>query len=231
MPAVLITGASRGLGYEFASQYLADGWRVFASCRDPANAGKLQSLAQDPRDTLRIFGLDVTSADSVRDAAAELKDVVIDVLINNAGIAGKQGQTAGNVDYDNWAHVLDVNAMGPMRVTEAFAEHIARSARKLIVTITSAMGSLADNMRGGSIAYRTSKAAVNMAMRSAAIDLKPRGISCVLIHPGWVRTDMGGPNATLSPHDSVAAMRKLIETFGANQSGKFYDHDGREYPW
>ncbi len=121
--------------------------------------------------------------------------------------------------------------MGPLRVIESFSDHIARSERNLVITITSGMGSLADNTSGGSIAYRSSKAAVNMVMRSAAIDLAPRGITCVLVNPGWVRTDMGGPKAPLSPQESVTAMRRLIDTFGPNQSGKFYNYDGREYQW
>ena len=127
--------------------------------------------------------------------------------------------------------VLDVNTMGPLRVTEAFADNVARSERKLVVTITSGMGSIADNTSGGSIAYRSSKAAVNMVMRSAAVDLARRGISCVLVNPGWVRTDMGGSGATLSPKESVTALRQLIETFGPAQSGKFFNYDRREYPW
>ena len=121
--------------------------------------------------------------------------------------------------------------MGPLRVLEAFIDHIARSKRKLVVTITSGMGSIGDNTSGGSIAYRSSKAAVNMVMRSAAIDLAPRRISCVVVNPGWVKTDMGGPAATLTPQESVTALRRLIETFGLNNSGKFYHYDGNEYPW
>jgi NAD(P)-dependent dehydrogenase (short-subunit alcohol dehydrogenase family) len=163
--------------------------------------------------------------------AAQLNEAPIDVLINGAGVAGAPGQTTGKIDYKSWAHVHDVNALGPMRVLESFIEHIAQSERKLVITITSAMGSLADNKAGGSIAYRSSKAAVNMAMRSAAIDLAPRGISCVLVHPGWVRTDMGGPKAPLSPQESVRAMRQLIGTLGPKNSGHFYGYDGREYPW
>jgi NAD(P)-dependent dehydrogenase (short-subunit alcohol dehydrogenase family) len=151
-------------------------------------------------------------------------------LINAAGIAGASGQTTGNVDYKSWAHVLEVNTMGPLRVLESFIEHIARSERRLVVTITSGMGSLANNKSGGSIAYRSSKAAVNMVMRSAAIDLAPRGISCVLVNPGWVRTDMGGPKAPLSPQESVKAMRRLINTLGPKNSGQFYNYDGCEYP-
>jgi len=230
MTSVLITGANRGLGFEFASQYAADGWRVFAACRDPAAASELQRLAQN-KNMLSIVALDVTDGESVRVAARQHKDVAIDVLINSAGIAGASGQTTGNVDYKSWAHVLEVNTMGPLRVLECFIEHIARSERRLVVTITSGMGSLADNKSGGSIAYRSSKAAVNMVMRSAAIDLAPRRINCVLVNPGWVRTDMGGPKAPLSPRESVTAMRRIIETFGPKHSGKFYNYDGREYPW
>jgi len=230
MTSVLITGANRGLGFEFASQYAADGWRVFAACRDPAAASELQRLAQN-KNMLSIVALDVTDGESVRIAARQHKDVAIDVLINSAGIAGASGQTTGNVDYKSWAHVLEVNTMGPLRVLECFIEHIARSERRLVVTITSGMGSLADNKSGGSIAYRSSKAAVNIVMRSAAIDLAPRRINCVLVNPGWVRTDMGGPKAPLSPRESVTAMRRIIETFGPKHSGKFYNYDGREYPW
>jgi NAD(P)-dependent dehydrogenase (short-subunit alcohol dehydrogenase family) len=231
MPTVLITGASRGIGFEFARQYAAEHWRVFAACRDPARAVALQDLAQTARDRISVASLDVTDAGSVRDAAAALADVAIDLLINCAGITGVSGQSTGRVDYGSWARVLDVNTMGPMRVLEAFADRVARSERRLVVTITSGMGSLADNTSGGSIAYRSSKAAVNMVMRSAAIELAPRRIICVLINPGWVKTDMGGPGATLSPQQSVSAMRRLIETLGPDHSGKFYHYDGREYAW
>ena len=155
----------------------------------------------------------------------------IDLLLNNSGIIGPQGQTIGNIDYDAWAEVLDVNTLGPMRVSEAFVEHVARGDRKLMVTLTSGMGSLADNTSGGSIAYRSSKAAVNMVMRSLAIDLASRGITCVVVNPGWVQTDMGGPNASLSPSESVSRLRRLIEGWGPTHSGKFFNHDGREYAW
>ena len=132
---------------------------------------------------------------------------------------------------DDRKQVLDVNTMGPMRVAEAFVDHVARSDRKLIVTLTSGMGSLADNTSGGSIAYRSSKAAVNTVMRSLATDLASRGITCVVVNPGWVQTDMGGANATLTPAESVTALRRLIETLGPAQSGKFFNYDGREYAW
>jgi NAD(P)-dependent dehydrogenase (short-subunit alcohol dehydrogenase family) len=175
MPTVLITGANRGLGFEFARQYAADGWRVFATCRNPARAKQLEQLAQEPGDMFTIAAIDVTDAKSVQNAAKQLKNVDIDLLINNAGIAGSSGQSTGKVDYDAWARVLEVNTMGPLRLIESFVDHIARSERRLAVAITSGMGSLADNTSGGSIAYRTSKAALNMVMRSAAIDFGATG--------------------------------------------------------
>lgn len=231
MPVALITGASRGLGFEFARQYVDDDWRVFAICRDPKPASKLQRLAKDAAGKLAIVAMDVTDSKSVHAAAAQLKDVAIDLVINCAGIIGVSGQKAGKVDYDSWAHVIDVNTMGPMRVIEGFTNQIARSERRLVVTITSGMGSIGDNTSGGSIAYRSSKAAVNMAMRSTAIDLAPQRITCVVVNPGWVKTDMGGPNAMLTPQESVTAMRRLIEKLGPDQSGKFFHYDGSEYPW
>jgi NAD(P)-dependent dehydrogenase (short-subunit alcohol dehydrogenase family) len=231
MPSTLITGANRGLGLEFARQYLADGWQVYAACRDPETASELHRFADENHDTLRILAMDVTDPASIAAAATELAGQAIDLLLNNAGIIGPRGQTIGNIDYDAWKEVLDINTLGPMRVSEAFVEHAARSDRKLIVTLTSGMGSIADNTSGGSILYRSSKAAVNMVMRSLAIDLAPRGITCVVINPGWVRTDMGGPNATLEPSESIGRMRRLIDTLGPEQSGKFFNHTGREYPW
>jgi NAD(P)-dependent dehydrogenase (short-subunit alcohol dehydrogenase family) len=191
MPSALITGANRGLGLEFARQYLDDGWQVYAACRDPKSASELRRLADASDHKLRVIALDVTNSTSVKAAAAELEGRAIDVLINNAGVGGPRGQSIGNIDYETWAHVLDVNTLGPMRVAEAFVDNVAQSERKLIVTITSGMGSIGDNTSGGAFAYRSSKAAVNMVMHSLAIDLAPRGITCVVINPGWVRTDMG----------------------------------------
>jgi len=211
MPSTLITGANRGLGLEFGIQYLADGWQVYAACRNPHSASELRRLAGASDDKLQILALYVTDPMSVQAAAAELNGQAIDLLLNNAGIGGPRGQTIGNIDYEAWAKVLDVNTMGPLRVSEAFVDQVARSERKLIVILTSGMGSIADNTLGGSIAYRSSKAAVNMVMRSLAIDLAPLGITCVVINPGWLLTDMGGPHASLTTAESVTMLRRLIE--------------------
>src|SRR5215471_15342213 len=229
MGTALVTSANRGIGHEFTRQYAAEGWHVFAACRHPDSAKNLQRLAvSKPVD---ILEMDVTNSESIKLAAAIVAGKPIDILINTAGITGAPNQTAGNMDYETWAEVLNINTMGPLRVAEQFVENVARSTRKLIVTITSGMGSLADNTSGGSIAYRSSKAAVNMVMRSAAIDLAPRGIACVLVSPGWVKTDMGGPNASITPADSVAALRRTIGGLRPAQSGKFFHYDGREYAW
>jgi NAD(P)-dependent dehydrogenase (short-subunit alcohol dehydrogenase family) len=231
MPTILITGASRGLGLEFARQYLTGPYTVIAACRNPAKARELQQLERESKGALSIVEVDVADGANVKRAAASIRNPAIDILINCAGVFGAGGQTIGSLDYDNWMQVLEVNVLGPARVSEAFLERVARSDQRLIVTITSGMGSLADNSSGGYIAYRTSKAAVNMLVRSAAIDLKPRGITCVVVNPGWVKTDMGGPNARLSPEDSISSMRRLISKLGPEDSGKFYNYDGREYPW
>src|SRR5712664_482619 len=229
MPSIMITSANRGLGLEFVRQYAADGWRIFAACRNPDAADDLHELTH--AGSVTVFPMDVTDLSSVRQAAASLNSEAIDVLLNSAGIVGKPGQRTGHIDYESWEQVLNVNTMGPLRVTEAFVEHVARSERKLIVTITSGLGSLTDNTSGGSIPYRSSKAAVNRAMRSAAIELAPPVIACVLVNPGWVKTDMGGPGAPLKPSESVAALKSLIATFGLAHSGTFFHYDGRESAW
>jgi NAD(P)-dependent dehydrogenase (short-subunit alcohol dehydrogenase family) len=231
MPSALITGGNRGLGLEFARQYAADGWQVYATCRDPSSASELRRLAGASNPELQILALDVTDEASIKAASLKLDGQAIDLLINNAGVGGVRGETLGNINYKAWAKILAVNTMGPLRVAEAFVDHVARSERRLIVTLTSGMGSIGDNTPGGAFAYRSSKAGVNMVMRSLAIDLAPRGITCVVVNPGWVRTDMGGPNATLTPAESVTRLRCLIETLGPAQSGKFFNYNGREYAW
>lgn len=231
MPTVLITGANRGLGLEFTRQYLAERYAVIAACRNPGAAQALHELEGTARGALNVIEVDVADTASVKRAAAHVATPTVDILVNCAGIFGTGGNTIDSLDYDAWIAVLEVNVLGPARMCEAFLDKVARSDRRLIVTITSGLGSLADNSTGGYIPYRTSKAAVNMLMRSAAIDLKPRGVTCVVVNPGWVKTDMGGPNAKLSPEESVGATRRLIAKISPQDSGRFFNYDGREYPW
>lgn len=231
MKTVLVTGANRGLGLEFVRQYAADGWRVLACCRDPNSAQALRALEPGSGGRIRVLRLDVTNAKSIQAAAEAVGSEPIDVLVNNAGVGGPRSETLGRLDYDAWLRVLDVNTLGPMRVTEAFLDNVARGREKKIVTITSGMGSIADNTSGGAYAYRSSKAAVNMAMRSLAVDLASRGFIVVVMNPGWVRTDMGGPNARLSPAESISAMRAVIAGLKPEDSGRFLNHTGKTYPW
>ncbi len=231
MGTLLVTGANRGLGLEFARQYAAEGWQVHATCRDPGAADELRELATGSGGRIAVIALDVTNRASVSAAAASLSGTPIDLLINNAGVGSPLGQRLGALDYAAWARVLDVNTLGPMRVTEAFLNHLAASGEAKVVTITSGMGSIADNSSGGSYAYRSSKAAVNMVVKSLSLDLASRGITCIAINPGWVRTDMGGPGGKISPEESIAAMRKVITKLKLADSGKFFDYDGGNYPW
>ena len=231
MSTVLVTGANRGLGLEFARQYAADGWKVHAACRDPDAAQELGQLAAESGGVIRVLALEVTDTASVRAAAQSLAGESIDVLINNAGVGSPKKQRLGSLDYAAWARVLDVNTLGPMRVVEAFLDSVAKGSDRKIVTLTSAMGSIADNGSGGSYAYRSSKAAVNIVMKSLSIDLAPRGITCVVVHPGWVRTAMGGPDGKLTPTQSVTALRRLIAGLKPEDTGRFFNYDGKTYPW
>ncbi|RMD62229.1 MAG: SDR family oxidoreductase [Alphaproteobacteria bacterium] len=230
MPTVLLTGANRGIGLEFARSFAADGWRVIACCRNPDKARDLKALAATAPEQISVRRLDVTDGLKVASLARELADVAIDVLLNNAGVYGPR-TGFGETDYDAWLPVFAVNTLAPMRMAERFVEHVARSERRLIVNISSRMGSITENTTGGAYIYRSSKAALNMVGKSLAIDLAERGIAVVAFHPGWVQTDMGGPNAQITVAESVAGMRRLIDRLTIDDSGRFYAYDGREIPW
>lgn len=230
MPSVLITGASRGIGLEFARQYGAEGWRVLATCRDPAAAPELGAIAQASDGRMTVHALDVRDRARVAALAAELAGEPLDILLNNAGAMGSRPQGLGQIDDAVWAEVLDINIMGPFRMAEAFVDHVAAGERKLIVTLSSRMGSMAENT-GGSYIYRSSKAGVNAVVTSLAIDLAERGIVSMCFHPGWVQTDMGGANAAVTPKESVAGMRRVIDGLGPKDNGRFYNHDGSPIAW
>ncbi|MEJ2120372.1 MAG: SDR family oxidoreductase [Alphaproteobacteria bacterium] len=225
--SVLITGAGRGIGLEFARQYAETGWQVHATCREPKSASELLTLPGE----VTVHKLDVTHPKQIGHLQRELEGVPIDLLINNAGVIGPRERSIGNMDYDAWEEVLRINTLAPIRIAEAFLDNVLASDKKLIVSITSVYGSIGSNNSGGSYVYRSSKAALNAAMRSLAIDLQDEGVTVVVFHPGWVRTDMGGPNATVTPQDSVAGMRALIDLLKPSQSGHFYGYDGAEIPW
>jgi len=225
---VLITGANRGLGLEFARQYAQNGWQVLACCRAPQYAEALQALAK-AHSSIQVLALDVADFAQIDALAQQLKDIEIDVLINNAGIYPDSSST--HINTDDWLEAFTVNSISPYKVTTAFTPHIAKSRLKKIATLTSKMGSIDDNSSGGSYIYRSSKVAANMVMKSLSIDLQPLGISVVILHPGWVQTDMGGSNALIDTKTSVSGMRRVIDHLNPDTTGRFINYDGQHIPW
>ena len=231
MSSVLITGSNRGLGFEWVYQYAQLGWRVFATCRKPQNATKLNNLMQK-NSNITVHQLDVTKHDEIIALAKELKAYAIDILINNAGVyLEKNNSSIGSLNYGNWGDTFRVNTLGPIRVSEAFLPHIDAGEKRLIVTISSHMGSIAGIQAVGSYYYRSSKAALNAAMKCLSIELKPKNIGVLILHPGWVQTELGGMNATLTPKQSVQAMREIIQQFSLEKTGEFIRYDGTLLPW
>ena len=230
MPSVLVTGSNRGIGLEWCRQYAAADWRVFATCRHPETADALHELTSaHPR--LSVHRLDVTQPESVYALRAELQHQPIDVLVNNAGVYLEKYAPTPALRYGEWLRTLEVNTLGPVRVTEAFADLVAASQHKLVVALSSHMGSIAEISVPGDTYYRSSKAALNAAMKGLSAALGEQGVGVLLLHPGWVRTRMGGPEAPLLPSESVAGMRALVEQFRMPMSGRFFRYDGTEIPW
>jgi NAD(P)-dependent dehydrogenase (short-subunit alcohol dehydrogenase family) len=225
MPTVLLTGASRGLGLEFTRQYAAAGWRVIAACRTPQKADSLRGVSG----SVEIHALDVTDFPAVGRLAATLDDVAIDVLIANAGIAGPRGMTPDAIDVAAWTEVFHVNTMAPLALAGAFRAHVARSAERKAIAISSILGSIGVNAEGGLYVYRSSKAALNAVWRSFALDNKD--LIAAVLHPGWVQTDMGGTSAPVLPADSVAGVRRVIAGLKESDSGGFFAYDGKALPW
>ena len=232
-PTVLITGGNRGIGLEFCRQYLADGWRVIATARNPDDADDLRSYGGD----LQVEGLDVTDHDQIDALAGRYADQPIDVLINNAGIIGPipipehiERQHFGSMDYELWDRVLRTNTMAPLKMAEAFVEHVAASEQKKIVTLSSTVGSLVERDTPA-FAYATSKTAVNKAMKLLSVVLRDRGISVAIFCPGYVQTRMDFGTADVKPPDSVAGLRHLIAELGPDTSGTYRRYNGETIAW
>ncbi|SCA63510.1 C-factor [Chlamydiales bacterium SCGC AG-110-P3] len=231
MPRVLITGSNRGLGLEFVRQYLDRGWIVEACCRRPDKATVLYELQEKMPDALSIHRLDVGDNAAVDQLAEKLILYPVDVLINNAGIYRGSGLQPGQLNYDEWDDSFRINTMAPIKITEAFLPCLEAGNMRCVVNISSRMGSIADNTSGGSYAYRTSKAALNAAIKCMSIDLKDRGITIIALHPGWVATDMGGSSAPLRVPESVTKMLEVIGGLTIADTGRFLAFDGEELSW
>jgi NAD(P)-dependent dehydrogenase (short-subunit alcohol dehydrogenase family) len=231
MARILITGANRGLGLEFAKQYAQDGWDVLACCRVPKYAAELSRI-EDEFPNLSVIELDVSNLSDVDKLAKQFEGIAIDVLLANAGIYGDEaGRGFGNLDYMQWQKNMMVNVFAPVKLTESFLPNLQLGSQKKVVAMSSLMGSLADNGSGGSILYRSSKAALNAAMKSVAIDNRQKQIAVLILHPGWVKTDMGGSNAPMQIPESVQQMRETIANFSLAQSGEFLRYDATTLPW
>lgn len=227
MTTVMITGANRGIGLALVREYALDGMRVFACCRQPQAATELWDFAEERQNLVSIHRLDVTSSSDIASLKKKLGLVPIDILINNAGIS--DGHESG-VDYDTWEKVFRINTIAPYRVTTAFHGNLAASREKKLVTISSRMGSISENT-GGRTAYRSSKAAVNQVMKGLAAEYQADGITVIVLHPGWVRTDMGGEQAPVLPLDSARGLKQVIAAATIKSTGKFFDYQGMEIPW
>ncbi|QDU68595.1 SDR family oxidoreductase [Engelhardtia mirabilis] len=220
----LITGASRGLGREFVRQLRARGDQVVATVRREQDAEPLRAAGA------RVELLDVTDDGAVAALAQRLEGESFDVLLNNAGVMG-HGRSLDEIDLADVSRCFEVNAVAPLRVTRAFLPHLRHGSQRLVLQMTSRMGSIADNTSGGSYAYRASKTALNMLGRSLSIDLAPEGFRCVLLHPGWVQTDMGGSAAPLTVEASVSGLLRVIDGLGPDDNGAFFDFQGEPIPW
>jgi NAD(P)-dependent dehydrogenase (short-subunit alcohol dehydrogenase family) len=227
MPSLLISGANRGLGLEFTKQYAAAGWRIYAACRDPERATALKGLG--PK--VSVHRLEVGEKDSLDALALDLQSVPLDLVIANAGVSGPRGMSPEMVDRDSWLETLAINTIAPLALAGSFKRNLEKGQGKKVVAISSRLGSIEANTSGGLYVYRSSKAALNAAWRSLALDWRGAGLICVVLHPGWVATDMGGAGADLQPPESVTGMRQVIDGLTLDSSGRFFDYAGAELPW
>lgn len=226
MPTILITGSNRGIGLELVRRHAAEGWSVIACCRRPEEAGALRAVAGE----VEIHPLDVTQPDSIAALKKALGNRPVDLLLNNAGVMGAR-LGFGRTDIPDFLGTMQVNALAPLLMAEAFIENLIAGGQKKIVSITSQMGSIGDHPGGGSYAYRASKAALNMVMANAAAELKGKGISVAVLHPGWVQTDMGGSRAPLTVAESAAGIMQVVAGLTPETSGRFFNYDGAALPW
>ena len=239
MSTALITGSNRGLGLEFVRRLSVTGWRVLATCRSPGQAEALRRFASESRQAVEVHALDTGDQKSIGALSAAVRDQAIDLLVCNAGVSpmkqalitGTQGQRIQDADDALWLEAYRTNAIGPLRVAAAFAERVAASERRLMAFISTRMSVAGQNNSGAYYMYRSSKAALNVIVKNLSIELAPRGVTCIALHPGWVRTDMGGRNADVSPEESVTGMLKVLLDAKLPKEAQFLDYRGETVPW
>jgi len=236
MPTVFVTGANRGLGFEHVKQYAEKNWEVIACSRNPEQSNELSLLRDQYPDNLIIEKLDVTNFDEITVLSEKYKDKPIDILINNAGTLGPKGvpeamgyQNIGHMDYEIWRDILEVNLLAPFKVATAFHDQVAMSSKKLLIMMSSDLGSVEQNNFGGLYSYRASKAGLNILSKGMSIDWKD--ITVIALAPGWCKTFLGGVEADVEPDVSVTEQQKMFESIEPSDSGKFLDRFGKEVPW
>ncbi|WP_045405706.1 SDR family oxidoreductase [Vibrio jasicida] len=225
---VFITGANRGIGLSLTELYLQQGAQVHATSRNLTDRKELHALASH-YNTLVLHELDVTDYQRVAQLASELP--AIDLLINNAGYYGPKGYGFGNTDIEEWRQVFEINTIAPLKLVESFYPLLQQGKAKKIACISSKVGSMTENTSGGGYIYRSSKAALNSVVKSLSNDLTDEGFTVLALHPGWVRTEMGGPNALIDTQTSADGLAKVIEQSTQENSGQFINYDGTELPW
>ncbi len=228
---ILITGANRGIGLEMVHYAMRQGWRVFACCRNPHNAEHLFALAKLSNGLISVHIADMMELATLQALSYELRNEPIDLLINNAGVYGSDNNEFGSVDVADWLQTLQINSIAPLKMVEAFIGQLVLGSKKQVVCISSKMGSMGDNDSGNSYIYRSSKAALNAVVKSLSIDLQSQTINCVAMHPGWVKTDMGGVDAEISVAECVIQLFSIIKSLTADDNGRFIDIDGSDIPW
>ncbi|ELR63678.1 Short chain dehydrogenase [Photobacterium marinum] len=227
---VLITGANRGVGLALVNAYLNAGWHVFACCRQPDLATELQQR-QNETEALTLLALDVTDHQAILSLSQQMADIPLDLLINNAGYYGPKGYGFGNTDADEWRKVFEINTIAPLKLAEAFYPQLKSENPGIIACMSSKVGSMTENTSGGGYIYRSSKAALNSVVKSLSNDLLPEGIISVALHPGWVQTEMGGPNALIAPQTSAKGLMHVINNLSKIDSGTFLDYQGKAVAW
>lgn len=223
MATIVVTGCDTGLGVEFVRQYAAEGHHVLATCLNPDAAHDTRAV----RGNVEVLKLDVTDHGDIAALGRRLAGAPVDIFVSNAGI-GRPHPPFGETDYDNWRRILETNLIGPMKLAETLVENIAASELKIMAFVSSRMGSIALNNSGGSYAYRSSKAGLNMVVKGLAVDLAPRQISVIALHPGWAATEPGG---RVPVAESVAGMRGVIHRAGRHHTGIFQTYSDQPLPW
>ena len=236
MPTVFVTGANRGLGYEHVKQYAKKGWKVIACARNPEQAKELKELQKKHGENFIIEQLEVVDHNRIEELAEKYSDEAIDILINNAGTTGPMGvpgamgyQKIDSMDYQIWRDILEVNLLSPFKIATAFHDHVARSEKKILIMMSSDLGSVEQNIFGGFYSYRSSKSALNIISKGMSVDWKD--LTVIALAPGWCKTYLGGDEAEIEPAESVEQQQEMFESITAIDSGKFLDRFGKEVAW